>query len=102
MFSLNVTKTQAMLIGNRAKLQNDSNSDGISLKFVIDDHEDVPMINEAKYLGIQIDKKLSLKEHINTIASKISQGIGLLRYAKAALTQSHVHEHFISFSFSNF
>ena len=35
--SLNVTKTQAMLIGSRAKLQNISNSDVISPKFVIDD-----------------------------------------------------------------
>ena len=79
--SLNVSKTQAMLIGSRAKLQNISNGDGISSKFVIDD-EVVPMINEAKYLGIQIDKTLSWKEHINTIASKISRGIGMLRYAK--------------------
>ena len=40
------------------------------------------MINEAKYLGIQIDKTLSWKEHINIIASKIARGIGVLRYAK--------------------
>ena len=55
--SLNVTKSQAMLIGSRAKLQNISNSDGINPKFVIDD-EVVPVINEAKYLRIQIDKTL--------------------------------------------
>ena len=42
MWSLNVT----MLIGSRAKLQNISNSDGISPKLVIDD-EVVPMTNEA-------------------------------------------------------
>ena len=57
MLSLNVT----MLIGSRAKLQNISNSDGISPKLVIDD-EVVPMTNEAKYLGIQIDKTLSWKD----------------------------------------
>ena len=32
------------------------------------------MINEAKYLGIQIDKTLGWKEHINIIAAKISRG----------------------------
>ena len=50
--SLNVSKTQAMLIGSRANLQNISNGADFRLKFVIDD-EVVPMINEAKYLGIQ-------------------------------------------------
>ena len=79
--SLNVSKTQAMLIGSGAKLRNISNGDDIRPKFVIDD-EVVPMINEAKYLGIQIDKTLSWKEHINIIALKISRGIGMLRYAK--------------------
>ena len=33
--SLNVSKTQAMLISSRAKLQNISNGDGNSSKFVI-------------------------------------------------------------------
>ena len=79
--SLNVSKTQAMLIGSRAKLQNISNGADIRPKFIIDD-EVVPMINKAKYLGIQIEKTLSRKEHINIIAWKISRGIGMLRYAK--------------------
>ena len=47
-----------MLISSRAKLQNISYGDDIRPKFVID-HEVVPMINEAKYLGIQIDNTLS-------------------------------------------
>ena len=81
MLSLNVTKTRAMLIGSWPKLQNICNSDGIYTKLSIDD-EVVPMINETKYLGTQIDKTLSWKEHINVIASKISRGIGMLRYAQ--------------------
>ena len=48
------------------------------------------MINEAKYLGIQIDKTLSWKEHINIIASKSSRGIGMLRYAKRYVPLSTV------------
>ena len=60
--SLNVSKTQAMLIGSRAKLQSISNGDDIRPKFVMDD-EVAPMIKEAKYLGIQLDKTLSWKEH---------------------------------------
>ena len=80
--SLNVTKAQAMLIGSKEKpCQNICNSDGINPNFVIDD-EVVPMINEAKYLGIQINKTLRRKGHINAIASKISRGIGMMRNAK--------------------
>ena len=45
--SLNVSKTQAMPIGSRAKLQNMSNGDDIRPKFVIN-NEVVPMINEDK------------------------------------------------------
>ena len=59
--SLNLSKTQAMLISSRAKLQNISNGADIRPKFVIDG-EVVPMINEAKYLGIQIEKTLSWKD----------------------------------------
>ena len=70
-----------MLIGSRAKLHLSVKGDDIRPKFVVGD-EVVPMINEAKYLGIQIDKTLSWKEHVNIIASKISRRIGMLRYAK--------------------
>ena len=58
--SLNVSKTQAILIGSRAKLQNISKGGDIRPKFIIDD-EVVSMINEAKYLGIQIDKIFKLE-----------------------------------------
>ena len=50
--------TQAMLIGSSAKLQNISDSNGISSKFVIDE-KTVLMVNEARYLGVQIDETLS-------------------------------------------
>ena len=87
--SQNVTKTQAMLIGSKAKLQNICNSGGINPKFFIDD-ELVPMINEATYLGIQIDKTLSWEKSINIIASNISRGIEMLRYAKGYIPLSTV------------
>ena len=87
--SLNVSKTQAMLIGSRAKLQNISNGADIRPKFITDD-EVVLMIKEAKYLGIQIDITLSWKEHINIIASKISRGVGMLRYAERYVPHSTV------------
>ena len=74
-------KTRVRLIGSREKIQYISNSDGISPKVVIDD-EVVLMINEAKYLGMQIDKTFGWREPINTITSKISRGTGMLRYTK--------------------
>ena len=48
------------------------------------------MINEAKFLAIQIDKTLSWRELINITASKISRGIGMLRYAKRYVPLSTV------------
>ena len=71
--SVNVTKTPAILIGTRAKLQNISSSDSISPKFVVDD-EVVPMINEAKYLGIKIDKTFSWKDLSKLLLRRFCEG----------------------------
>ena len=46
--SLNVSKTQAMLIGSRAKLQSISNGDDIRPKFVIDDERSCPDDKRSK------------------------------------------------------
>ena len=81
-----------MLIGRRPKVQNIDNicnSDGIYPKFVIEDQV-VPMINESRYLGIQIDKTLSWKDHVNIIASKISRALGMLSYAQRYVPMSTI------------
>ena len=41
--------------------------------------------DNIKYFGLRIDSSLKLKEQITTITSKISRGIGMLKYSKRYL-----------------
>ena len=52
--SLNVTKTQSILIGGRKKLKDIENSETQNLQIVIN-QEPVSKINHTKYLGIVVD-----------------------------------------------
>ena len=38
----------------------------------------IPLTDNIKYLGIEIDSKLNFKTHISKVQSKISKGIGIL------------------------
>ena len=73
--SLNVAKTESMVISTRQKLQplND---------YTINIHIDgVPInqSNQSKSLGLIIDENLSWKAHIHEISKKVSSGIGALK-----------------------
>ena len=82
--SLNVTKTQTILIGGRKKLRDIENSETQNLHIIID-QEPVSKIKHTKYLGIEVDQFLSWDEHITALIKKISRGIGMLRYGKKYL-----------------
>ena len=56
--SLNVTKTQTILIGSRKKLKDIENFDPQNLQIVID-QEPVSKIKQFRYLGIKVDRFLS-------------------------------------------
>ena len=45
------------------------------------------MVDNVKYLGVQIDRYLSWNEHIHYVRSKVSRAIGFLKYAKKLLPQ---------------
>ena len=62
--SLNVTKTQTILIGGRKKLKDVENSETQNLNIVID-QEPVSKIKHTKYLGIEVDHFLNWDEHIS-------------------------------------
>ena len=55
-------------------------------KVVIDNH-DLTQVNSAKYVGVIIDHKLNLIEHISYVKSKISEGIGIMYKARQFLTK---------------
>ena len=83
--SLNVMKTHSMLISTKPKHKTLENQ-GESLKLKIRDNE-LEVVQKSKYLGIQIDNNLDRKEHIQTVSSKVSRGVGFLKHAKSLLPE---------------
>ena len=79
--SLNVTKTQTILIGGRKKLKGIENFDPQNLQTIID-QEPVSKIKHIRYLGIEVDQFRSWEEHISVLIKQISSGIGMLRHGK--------------------
>ena len=77
--SLNVVKTQAMIIGSKPKIKNLNNPSTLPSFRV--GGEEIDLINETKYLGVVIDNCLTWESHICAVQKKISRAIGLLKYA---------------------
>ena len=48
---------------------------------------EVEMVDNVKYLGVQIDRHLAWDEHIHFVRSKVSRAIGFFKYAKKILPQ---------------
>ena len=81
--SLDVIKTQAMVIGSRANIKKISDKLVLSPSFAIgDSHIDV--VDNSKYLGVH----LVWDEHTKALRSKISRFLGFLKYAKKNYFQS--------------
>ena len=77
--SLNVSKTHYIVFTRKLK-------SATSLNIGIDD-KNINEVNKTKFLGVIIDKKLTWKEHISYISSKISRGIGMIIKAKKRLNK---------------
>ena len=84
-FSLNVAKTNSMLVSTKQK-HNILKSRNGDLDLKIRDNE-LEVIQKTKYLGVQIDNSLNWKEHIKTVSTKVSRAIGFLNLAKTFLRQ---------------
>ena len=78
--SLNVVKTQAMIIGSQPKIKKLNNPSTLPPFRV--GGEEIDLINETKYLGVVIDNCLTWEYHICAVQKKISRAIGLLKYAR--------------------
>ena len=85
--SLNVLKTQAMVIGSRPNLKETLTKLVEPPSFSIYGSK-VEMVHNVKYLGVQIDRHLSWDENIHFARSKVSCTIGFLKYAKKLLPQN--------------
>ena len=76
--SLNVAKTEFMIIGSKPMMKSISNS----LPNIKIDDKSISQVNECKTLGVIIDQHLSWKNNTNYICKKITSGISALRRLK--------------------
>ena len=93
--SLNVAKTQSMILGSGVRLRSlGRNDDTASPDFQINEDR-IAFKSNVKYLGVQVDSQLSWKEHITVALSKISGGVGMLKYSKKFLSLEAVQKMYL-------
>ena len=80
--SLNVIKTQSLVIGGTNRLQDIEKVGGVKPLFHVGE-EPVSIINRAMYLGVMVDQHLNWKEQVSSIKRTVSRGIGMLKYSKS-------------------
>ena len=54
------------------------------------------LVENTKYLGVQVDNSLDWKEHIKSVSTKVSRAVGLLKYAKRFLPQNSLKKLYTS------
>ena len=77
--SLNVVKTQAMIVGSIPKLNKMAVQPALLPVFHVGG-TDIDLVNKVKYLGLLIDNCLTWMYQIDNIKGKDSGAIGLLKY----------------------
>jgi hypothetical protein len=87
--SLNVEKTQYIVFSKR-KIAPDNNDVKIN-------GERLNRVDSFKFLGVIIDDRLSWKQHIAYIKTKVSKSIGILRQARPVLNKTTLLTVYYSF-----
>ena len=82
--TLNVLKTEAMIVGSRPNLKRITCNTSETPCFVIGD-TNIDIVQSAKYLRIMVDQHLVWDEHITLLQTKISRSLSFLKYAKKFL-----------------
>ena len=72
--SLNVAKTELMIIGSRQRLN--TQCDEVDIRI---DGEIIKRVDRTKSLGLTIDDRLSWSNHVDEIRRKVSSAIGALK-----------------------
>ena len=75
--TLNKEKTEYMIIGSRQRLEKIENDPEIKFEGAY-----VKRVKHTKTLGIIVDEQLQWKDQIESIITKVSKGIGMLRRMK--------------------
>ena len=84
--TLNMTKTEFMLIGSRQRLSTLTDSPTIT----VNDNQ-VSQVTTAKSLGVTIDNKLDCSSHIDKLTKKVASGIGAIKRIRHLVPQATLH-----------
>ena len=84
--TLNMTKTEFMLIGSRQKLNSLSAFPALEINGT-----QLNRVNFTKSLGVLIDENLTWSNHINAITKKISSGIGSIKRISHCVPPAILH-----------
>ncbi|PFX19180.1 putative RNA-directed DNA polymerase from transposon X-element [Stylophora pistillata] len=84
--TLNMTKTEFMLIGSRQRLNTLTASPTIRMN-----NTQVSQVTATKSLGVIIDAKLDWYSHIEKLTKKIASGIGALKRIRHLISASALH-----------
>ena len=82
--SLNILKTQALVVGSQPKIKKIVDKTVDHPQFFIGDSQ-VKNVDRSKYLSVIIDRSLSWEEHINVLRTKFARAIGFLKHARKCL-----------------
>ena len=80
--TLNVKKTEYMLIGTRQKLKNIIQDPKIGIG-----SNGLKRVKVTKSLGVLIDENLCWDEQVDNISKKVAKGIGILKHTKPYISQ---------------
>ena len=69
--SLNVAKTESLLIGTHHKLNNLDSQPSVNIG-----HDSIKQVQHSRVLGVEIDENLSWNKHIENVVKKVTSGIG--------------------------
>ena len=79
--SINVAKTNSLVIGSGKKLKNIQCPLTMKPSFAMSG-EQISIIEHTKYVGVQVDQYMNWENHINHVIKKISRALGMIRLAK--------------------
>ena len=77
-------KTQSLIIGSGPNIRKIETQPDAQPSFSIGDQE-IEMIANTKYLGVQVDSQLNWDKHVGTINTKANRALGLIKYSKKYL-----------------
>ena len=94
--SLNLEKTECMLIGSSQKLSRCN-----PLNVIVNDVK-ISNVQSSKLLGVMVDQNLSWKEHIDFVGGKISKKLGVLRRMSSFMSFDCRYKVYCSIVFPHF